>query len=792
MEFNEEVSVRHLVEFILRSGDLFSDAAASQHTAAAGSAIHRSLQKKSLEQNASYQKEVAFAFNYPLNGVAFTIRGRADGLVRVDDVWKVEEIKTSETPLRDLPASQVDLFFAQGMCYAYFLSVEKKLAQVDVELVYFEVGTKDVQRVLRHFTQAELQTFFATTMAGYYEWYAFMQGVQQQLTETAQGLAFPYENFRRGQRELMVVCHKAIQLKKQLFMQAPTGTGKTISTLFPAVLGLGQEKFPRVFYLTAKTITRQVVEEGMSLLRGQNLRAKSITLTAKDKICFSEGRCNPRDCPFAKGYYDRVNDGLMDLLTHEDALTREVIERYARKHTLCPFEFSLDAALFCQIIIGDYNYVYDPLVYLRRFFDEMTAENAPLLLVDEAHNLVERSKNMYSKSLSLKKAQHATRLFKEVSGQDALGKKIRRLFNKLVKLLKEQEAAQTPLFAKQVEAFDALTAVLATLTENLRQWMAENSAVPAEELRDWSFEAYSYFAIGELYNDKFVTTFEKTARGDFVVSELCLDPSEFLRGRHGQVYNSVLFSATLTPVSYYKERLGELEAVNYVASSPFPAANQRVIIADYIETTYQKRPASLPKIVEALELMVTEQAGNYFVFAPSYVYLKEIYLAFQEATAGRFELQIQEREMDEVAREKFLATFRGQQKPVIGFALLGGIFSEGVDLPGTALVGAAIVGVGLPQLNPTTDLERDYFQGKNGQGFQFAYQLPGMNKVLQAAGRVIRTPEDRGVILLLDARFTAPHYKKLLPPNWQIGVAHNARGLASGLADFWHPVEKLE
>ena len=786
MDFSTEVSVRHLVEFILRNGDLYTESS-SQHTALAGSQIHRNLQKKAAKDNPTYQKEVAFAFSHTIEGTEFTVRGRADGISERDDLYQVDEIKTSETPLDDLSAGQIDLFFAQGMCYAYFLCEEKELATIQVQLVYFEVGENKVTPVLRQFSHEELATFFEDVMAEYYKWYQFVKANHVKLVASTENLKFPFADFRRGQRDLMVVAHKAIQLKKQLFLQAPTGTGKTISTLFPAVLGLGQEKFPRIFYLTAKTITRQVVEEGLDLMRQEKLAVKSITLTAKDKICFGEnGRCNSSECPFAKGYYDRVNAGLMDMLAHEDAMTREVIETYARKHTLCPFEFSLDASLFCQVIIGDYNYVYDPLVYLRRFFDEVTPETAPLLLVDEAHNLVDRSKNMYSKQVSLKNCQRAQRMFKDVSGTDALGKKGRRLFNKLLKLLREKRAELTTLFSQQTEMMSDLVQLLLQINEMLALWLVQNVTSRNNELRDWSFEAYGYCAIAELYNEKFVTTFEERD-GDFLVTELCLDPSEFLKASNEKCYDTLLFSATLTPVKYYEERLGANDAVDYLAQSPFSPDNQQVIITDYIETTYQKRQGSLDKIIEALLAMLDSQTGNYFVFAPSYAYLKEIYGAFMAKRPEKCRVQIQERQMDEQARVDFLATFREEgAEPVVGFVLLGGIFSEGIDLPEKNLIGSAIVGVGLPQLNPTTDLERDYFQGKNRRGFEFAYQLPGMNKVLQAAGRVIRTPNDFGVVVLLDARFTQQTYRRLLPDEWQIGVAHNLEGLTEGLAQFWH------
>lgn len=785
----KEISVRNLVEFIMKTGDLISGKN-SQHTAEMGAKIHRRLQGQKQKANPNYQKEVAVKFTYKASELEFLIRGRIDGLYEEDALWVVDEIKTSEDEWETLTEKQVDLYFAQAMFYAYFLAGEKNLEQVACDLIYFEVLTENIQVTRRTFTKEALADFVADILDQYAKWYRLVEGFEETAEKTIGEMTFPYPQYRKGQHQLMGVVYKSVMSQKQLFLQAPTGTGKTISTLFPALKVLAAKKIPRIFYLTAKTITRTVAEEGLLAMHRTGLKIKTVTITAKDKISFPlPDGLEAHESPYSIGYYDRVNEGLWDILSNEDFITRPVIENYAKKHSLDPFEFSLDIALFCQVVICDYNYVYDPLVYLRRFFEEVTEKNAPLLLVDEAHNLVSRAKEMYSATLSLKKTQAALKYFKTIPETNSFTKKGRRLFNKVVKLLKEKKEEQTVVFATQKENWLELMEVLTPLVEFLLEYLPTKKFNEQQQVLDWTFEARGFLKIGELFDEEFVLGIE-TDRYDFLVKIICLDPAKFLEARHQQAYSSILFSATLSPMDYFKERLGAVKPVHFSLSSPFPRDHQQVIIADYIETTFYKRAENIEKIVDAIYFLATSQTGNYFVFCPSTIFMEQIYEAFSSRYNEKVILLKQEPEMTEIQREEFLEQFKENpekktNKSLVAFALLGGIFSEGIDLKGTRLIGTAIVGVGLPQINPVLDLEKNYYQEKNGQGFAYAYQLPGMNKVLQAVGRVIRTPEDYGLIFLLDERFLRLDYQKLLPVDWQVGVAHNALGLQEGAQAFW-------
>lgn len=776
------VAIRQLVEFIFKTGDLVSQKN-SQHTALEGARIHRRLQKEKQKKDPNYQKEVAVKFSYSLEDWCFILKGRMDGLYEEKDLWVIEEIKTSEDPFELLTAKQVDLFFAQGLCYAYFILQEKKLEKIAVDLVYFEVLTEQITVKRRELTKEDVTKFMAEMMATFLHWEKLKAGWQDQALSSVATLKFPFENFRKGQHQLMGVVYKALANDKPLLVQAPTGTGKTMSTLFPALKALGTKKFPTIFYLTAKTSTQQGVVEALKVLEEKGLALKAVVITAKDKVSLGQDIKDPN--PYEIGYYDRVNEGLEDILTHENFITREIITAYGKKHQLDPFEFSLDISLFCSVVICDYNYVFDPFVYLKRFFDYLTPESAPLLLMDEVHNLVDRSKSMYSIALSLNETRKVGKILKKVGGKDSLSQQIRRRFNKILRLLEDLEVTHPKTFTAEKDLPEDLLKALANFLENFFEWFNLQKFPEEKPVLDWGLNAQKFLRMTEFFNEEFLFAKERK-NDDFLVEQICLDPAEFLQKRYAECANVILFSATLEPFSYYEERLGLVDNVRFALSSPFPKSQQQVIITDYIATTYQKRGANIGKILEAIFLLGKSKRGNYLIFCPSHTFLLQVYEAFMEKYPDEFQVVKQETQLLESEREAFLAEFQApQQKSFLAFAVLGGIFSEGIDLKGERLSGCAIIGVGLPQLNPVTDLEREYYDEKNHQGFLYAYQLPGMNKVLQAAGRVIRTPFDWGVVLLLDERYVSSRYRHYLPPDWQVGLAHNPVGLQEGLKNFW-------
>ncbi|MGM0124327.1 hypothetical protein IGI37_001704 [Enterococcus sp. AZ194] len=780
-----KISVRQLVEFILKKGSIDSSQNNSTHTALEGARIHRKLQK---EAGDSYQKEVFLKTEVVFEELTLNIEGRADGVFEKEGQWIIDEIKTSEPRFEELEPYQIDLFFYQAMVYGYIYLSQNELEEITIQLTYFQTIEEIITRTTRHFSAHELEEFFNQLVADYKEWVIFKENWRILRNTSLKALKFPYGDYRTGQRELAVAAYKTIRTKQKLFVEAPTGTGKTISTLFPTLKAIGEEEGERVFYLTAKTITRQVAEDALVALSEAGAKTKSVTLTAKDKICFlTERNCTPEHCIYANGYYDRLNEGLWDLLNHENQMNREVIERYAKKHTLCPFELSLDVSLWCDIIIGDYNYLFDPTVYLRRFFEQEENEEN-IFLIDEAHNLVNRSREMYSATIEKNRCSEVIfELGSEHKKLQRVLKKVSKEFLSIEKIAEEDGWS----YHHQKQPAESLINQLYKLSEKMQEWLAEFPEDPAQpKVLSYYFDVLRFLKMSEFYDDHYETTIERKL-GDLIVRQFCIDPSDFLESSLSKGVASLLFSASFSPLSYYQTVLGGKESLAYRLPSPFPMNNQRIIVANYIETTYQKRQASEPDVVQAIGDLVQAKTGNYLVFFPSYHYLDNVAEGFKQEYPG-IQTLIQDTHMNEEEREAFLEKFeKDPKKTLVGFCVLGGIFSEGIDLKGSRLIGTAIVGVGLPQMNHEQELIKEYYDEEEKNGFSFAYQLPGMNKVLQAAGRVIRDVSDVGVVLLLDRRFKTPRYQELFPPHWQhYKTAFNSLQLKEEIKNFWQTTDK--
>ncbi|MDR0922580.1 MAG: ATP-dependent DNA helicase [Lactobacillales bacterium] len=784
----KRISVRQLVEFILKKGSINQRYATSEHTALEGSRIHRLLQKEmEKEYGDSYQSEVSMKQIVVMNAQEVLVDGRADGIIQFENgKVTIDEIKTSEPAFENVLPEQVDLYWYQVMVYGYFYCLDNELEEITLQLTYYQTTEEKITREQKIFSYLELESFFSDLIGKYEAWLVFQENWRMLRNETIQQLEFPFDSYRKGQRELSVAVYNTIRQSKKLYVEAPTGTGKTISTLFPTVKAMGEkfdgEPIERIFYLTAKTITRQVVEDGFQALQTKRLKMKAVTLTSKDKICFLEERiCTPEACPFANGYYNRINEALWDLLNNEDQMTRSVIESYARKHTVCPFELSLDVSLWCDLVICDYNYLFDPRVYLRRFFEDEDKSN--VFLVDEAHNLVDRSRSMYSATLSKEKIM---RLKHTVKGEEKLVKhleKINQEFLKLKRVMEEEDVT----FMSQHSEVSSIIAPINRFNEFAREWLAQNQEHEEQkEVLDFYFDCLAYLRISEYYDDHFMTYMEITY-SDVLLKQFCMDPSYVLNQTFQKGCGAVLFSASLTPLFYYQQVLGgEENDFRYLVESPFDKENQQVIIDRSIQTTYRNRERSIEPIVERLTTFIQAKQGNYLFFFPSYKYLDDVYVEFALINK-KVKILVQDTIMTEEEREKFLAQFEeNAAQTTVGFCVLGGIFSEGIDLKGTRLIGTAIVSVGLPQLNQETELLKKYFDETLNAGFSYAYQIPGMNKVIQAAGRVIRTSQDKGVVLLLDERFARKDYQQYFPLHWYPHtVVYNSTQLSEVLETFW-------
>lgn len=763
-----KIGVRSLVEFTLRTGDL-GVSSNSQNTALLGAQIHRRLQK---QRDQDYQKEYYLELPLTLVGHDYLLHGRADGVTldsaTVPTQATIEEIKTSDTDFDHLSDNTLTLYWAQVKIYAHLLFCKfPTLTQLTLTLTYYQTSTDQVTQTDQTIDRFHAQSFCQRVVTAYIQWLQLKANLKQRRDPTIQALTFPFDHYRPGQRELAVAVYKTIIHQKRLFAEAPTGTGKTISTLFPTIKAIGEGLIQRIFYLTAKQSTRRVAEEALQLMATQGLRLKSITLTAKEQIQFpEEADLLPENNPFMLGYYDRLKPALVDLITHNDQLTRPVIETYARKHTLDPFEFQLDASLLCDVIIGDYNYLFDPQVHLQRFF--ATKDPTNFFLIDEAHNLVDRSRDMYSAAISSRPLDH---LLDQSSGLPQASRKLRRRLSDLRATFDDvsaplHQAGQTDTtFLTPPEAFNH---ELSRLIETIHDWLTDQPQTPfTQAILDFYFTAISYQRIGEYYDDTYRMRLTLDD-GNITLKQLCLDPSAFLADSLALGHGAVLFSATLSPLSYYQTVLGGGGAsLAYRLESPFPPEHQAIFITNYIQTTYKQRQANLANILLAIKTLVNGRPGNYLIFLPSYNYLLTVRQAFEMAYPKIHTIS-QTTQMTAEQRQDFLDAFsHPTDQTLVGFALLGGIFSEGIDLKGRQLIGVGIVSVGLPGISPENDLIRDYFDQQDQPGFAFAYQLPGLNHVFQAAGRLIRGAQDVGVVLLMDQRFTTSRYTQLYPRHWQ-------------------------
>jgi DNA excision repair protein ERCC-2 len=742
------ISVRGLVEYVYRSGDM-DIRFRSSRSLTDGTKVHQRVQKTYKEADRN-EVPLKVAVNY--KDIDFRVEGRCDGLLITDAGVMIDEIKSTRHDIQSINEDDQPVHWAQAKIYAFIYSKDNELTDISVQLTYVQVDTENEIRFQRTFTYQELEAFFYEMLEGFFPYATYLVEHEREKIESSQALVFPFQNYRKGQRDLAGAVYKTIDEGANLFASAPTGIGKTISTTFPAIKAMGEGKIERLFYLTAKTITREAAQEAFKLMESQGLALKVVTLTAKEKICFQEEiKCQPDVCPFAAGYYDRINDAVLDILTHENNMDRTTIETYARKHRVCPFEFSLDVANACDVIICDYNYLFDPRVALKRFWEE--DKKKTVVLVDEAHNLVDRAREMFSAELLKSSFLEIRRTYKEKNR--GLSNAAKHVNDHLLALKKENQITVKELDNKLIEKLE-------TFTENAEEALLQSSDAQLQEVY---FAALHVLRIGKFYDERFVTYLEVN-RSEVRWKLFCVDPSFLLQQTAKRFRSVIYFSATLLPFDYFKEMLG-MTPDDYALklTSPFNRENVKVLIKP-LSTKYRDRERTLDAMVRSMHDLLKVHPGQYLFFFPSYQYMMMAYECFVEMDSG-IPTIVQDKGMTEPEREEFLASFKeDHDTTLVGFAVLGGIFSEGIDLRGNRLNGVVVVGVGLPQIGGERDIIKDFYNTQGKNGFDYAYVFPGVNKVVQAGGRLIRSETDHGVIMLMDDRFFTRKYQSLLPFEW--------------------------
>ena len=772
------ISVRSLVEFILREGDIDNRVSGSMEKDAMllGGKIHRKIQSR---MGTNYTAEVPLKIQMPCDGFVLQIEGRADGVLKDDGKVLIDEIKGILRSLEHLEAP-VPVHLAQAKCYAYIYAVQNSLKCIDVQMTYCQMETEEIRRFCQEFEFQELQTWFQDLVTQYEKWAKFEIEWRNVRNDSIRQIEFPFP-YREGQLDLVASVYRTILRKKKLFIQAPTGVGKTMATVFPAVRAVGEGLGEKIFYLTAKTIMRTVAEQAFSLLKEKGLLYKTITLTAKEKICFcEEAECNPDACPYAKGHFDRVNDAVFDLITHSGDWSREVLEEQAKKHMVCPFEMSLDVSNWADAVICDYNYAFDPQAHLKRFFSE-SGKGEYLFLIDEAHNLVERGREMYSASLYKEDLLEVRKLVK--AEDPKLAKGLSECNQQFLELKRECEHYQI------LKSVSHIALKLMNVLSKLEDYLEEcKDAEKKKRVLDFYFAVRSFLNVHDIMDENYVIFSEMMEDGRFQIKLFCVNPAVNLQNYLEQGNSTIFFSATLLPVHYYKKLLSvEKDDYAVYAHSSFPQENKFLFIGTDVSTRYTRRGESTyQRFARYIAVMAEQKKGNYMAFFPSYRFLEEVHTCFLECVDHEVDSICQVSYMDEEQREEFLEEFEQErEKSLVAFCVMGGIFSEGIDLTDDKLIGAVIAGTGLPQVCTEREILKQYFNAADMDGFDYAYLYPGMNKVLQSAGRVIRTESDRGVILLLDDRFRAMRYREVFPREWQQYQLGSVKNLEQEIRTFW-------
>lgn len=775
MKTYQSIGVRELVEFVLRSGDLKVEFTGASRAVDAIK-LHQKIQ---YSRPAEYAAEVGIAHRVETPDLVLDITGRIDGVFEGGAVPVIDEIKTTRRHAEECLREENPLHWGQAKVYAFLYAVEHDLADIGVQLTYARLETGAFRETRRYFTRIELQSFFEDLVGRYLQWATLITQWQQRRDDATRQLSFPFDDYRPGQDEMVAAVRRIIQAAGRIFVQAATGIGKTMAVIFPAVCSIPEHAGAKVFYLTARTTTRMAAEKALDELRARGLCLKSLALTAREKACFNPDRaCHPEECEFARGHYDRLPDARRAMFD-SDAWTREAAAATAQKFRVCPFEFSLDLSRWADVIIADYNYAFDPKAYLRHFFLEPAGDY--VFLVDEAHNLVDRSREMFSAEL---RKQPFLGLRRAVKGHlPAVYRCLGKINRWMLAARQRVEAAGAPIADR--DAPDELYPLLRDFMAAAEKWLEKNlKSVFREELLERYFETGSFLRVAEQFDESYAACYEAQAP-DMRLKLFCIDPSRQIGAALARCRSAVFFSATLTPLDYFQTMLASESAQTLSLPSPFPSENLAVFVADRLSTFYRHRDRTKFEVSRILSRLVQTRAGNYLLFFPSYQYLRLVLEAFQTACPD-LDVIVQQPGMGERQRESFLERFETDNpRTLVGFAVMGGIFGEGIDLVGTRLSGAAVVGVGLPAVGLERELIRSYFAERLEQGFEYAYLYPGLNRVLQAAGRVIRSETDRGVVLLIDQRYGSEHYRTLLPETWQPQPIRDPEDFAGGLLRFW-------
>ena len=768
----EKIAIKELAYFVHQSGDLTTEFF-SNYDLEIGKKAHSYLQSQYQEND---EKEYYIKQEVSLNGESYLLHGFIDGVLNISDVIVIEEIKSTTQELETISSDFHKEHLAQAKIYAYLYAISHDMDMINIRLTYVSVVDYDVKSFDFVFNTSDLETFTFETLESYITWLKTLDDANTKRCETIESIKFPFETERPGQKDLMKATYKALRDNEILYAIAPTGIGKTMATLFSALKVL--KKNDKLFYLTAKGSGKNAPLEAMRILQDKGLKIKVIDITAKKKMCNARvSHCNPDECPYAKGYFDKLRKATEDIFNDYDIFSSEVILEASNTHEICAFEFSLYLSYFCDLIIADYNYAFDPKAQLIRYFEDDTYK--PKLLIDEAHNLISRSKDMYSASIN----EDDIRIIR--SKLNGFTPSVRQFCNKAIEILESynDKMVDGTVFIDSKMNSD-LNVILRNIYQKCEQIFEENKKIKDKDIiYDAFFKIMDFIRISEYFGENH-RLIAKLENGKVIVGYYCLNASEYLLDTiENKCHGVVFFSATLYPIDYHVNLLTKGVGKYINLPSPFDPNNLDIIIDYEISTKFKNRENTVDRILETIDTLTSAHEGNYIVFFPSYAYLNMIVSAIKNPN---YEMIIQTNDLTDFERDSIITKFKTTTNTKVGFFVMGGNFSEGIDYVGNALSGVIIVGVGLPLICDENNLLKEYFDDLYQKGFDYAYTYPGFTKVIQAVGRVIRTYSDTGVAILMDERFSYNLYKNLFPAHWSnIKMINTNYKLKRELLDFY-------
>jgi len=765
-----KLGIRQLVEFSCCSGDLGYEAQPAV-SAIEGIRTHQKIQKR-YRQQANAEHSLRHIVN--IDEYEVELGGRVDLLFANEIPPRVEEIKTVSRFTKETLTGYDKPHWAQARCYAACYALDQQLDKVAVSLNFVKLFCAEEQREVKVFQQAELKAFLEQVLRRYLDWHRLISSQRKTTVATAHDLSFPYESFRQQQRGFAAQVYRGIQQGKRLLIEAPTGSGKTISTLFPSVKAIGEELADQIIYLSAKTSGQNEAIKAIDAMIDKGLQTSYLVIQAKAKCCAcvsdqgeitDEGKCRR-----TLGFFDRL-PAAREKLIQIRRLSSRSIRAVADEYLLCPFELSLQMLPWVDIVICDLNYIFDPMVQLSYF---KTDNKRKLLLIDEMHNLVDRARGMYSACINRKQIRHCTR----AANSTSVSRAVKSVASALDKCGRELEQDET--VSNDVPVL--LTRAASRFSEKLGIDLFTNKQIASETL-EFAKAIFRFQCINNLYSEHHRTISKKPVR-QREVKLLCLNAFEYLCQIYPLFHAVCGFSATLSPPDYFLQALGlEQDAQAIRIDSSFPPQHLQVSICSYIDTRYRQRDAYISKICETIYACYQSRPGNYLVFFSSYHFMHKVHEQFEQHYAD-IDTMLQIRAADDRQRKEFLEHYF-ERNNALGFAIMGGVFAEGIDYVGSSLIGAIIVGVGMPQANTEQQLIQQDFDRMQMNGFDFAYRFPGLTRVQQSAGRVIRSENDRGVVILIDNRFQQAAYRRHLPPHWGAEECSDIDALQKTLLKFW-------